>query len=138
MKFWSECTQKLEAKLSQEEFNTWIKPLKADINNNNLEISAPNDFVLTYVRDNLGQIIENLVNTTDNTLNVKFKTLDKSTFVEKLNVTEENTPGLVKSFTFDAFVEGKSNHMALAAAKASRSKPKRRLQPSCLYMVVSA
>ena len=92
MKFWSECTQKLEAKLSQEEFNTWIKPLKADINNNNLEISAPNDFVLTYVRDNLGQIIENLVNTTDNTLNVKFKTLDKSTFVEKLNVTEEIPP----------------------------------------------
>ena len=86
LKFWSECTQKLEAKLSQEEFNTWIKPLKADINNNNLEISAPNDFVLTYVRDNLGQIIESLVNTTDNTLNVKFKTLDKSTFVEKLNV----------------------------------------------------
>jgi len=28
LKFWSECTEKLEAKLSQEEFNTWIKPLK--------------------------------------------------------------------------------------------------------------
>ena len=133
MKFWSECTQKLEAKLSQEEFNTWIKPLKADINNNNLEISAPNDFVLTYVRDNLGQIIENLVNTTDNTLNVKFKTLDKSTFVEKLNVAEENTPGLVKSFTFDAFVEGKSNHMALAAAKQVAANPNGDYNPLFIY-----
>ena len=132
MKFWSECTQKLEAKLSQEEFNTWIKPLKADINNN-LEISAPNDFVLTYVRDNLGQIIENLVNTTDNTLNVKFKTLDKSTFVEKLNVAEENTPGLVKSFTFDAFVEGKSNHMALAAAKQVAANPNGDYNPLFIY-----
>ena len=133
LKFWSECTQKLEAKLSQEEFNTWIKPLKADINNNNLEISAPNDFVLTYVRDNLGQIIESLVNTTDNTLNVKFKTLDKSTFVEKLNVTEENTPGLVKSFNFDAFVEGKSNHMALAAAKQVAANPNGDYNPLFIY-----
>ena len=133
LKFWSECTQKLEAKLSQEEFNTWIKPLKADINNNNLEISAPNDFVLTYVRDNLGQIIENLVNTTDNTLNVKFKTLDKTTFVEKLNVAEENTPGLVKSFTFDAFVEGKSNHMALAAAKQVAANPNGDYNPLFIY-----
>ena len=133
LKFWSECTQKLEAKLSQEEFNTWIKPLKADINNNNLDISAPNDFVLTYVRDNLGQIIETLVNTTDNTLNVKFKTLDKSTFVEKLNVAEENTPGLVKSFTFDAFVEGKSNHMALAAAKQVAANPNGDYNPLFIY-----
>ena len=76
MKFWSECTEKLEAKLSQEEFNTWIKPLKADINENNLEISAPNDFVLNYVQENLGQIIENLVNKSNESLVVKFKTLD--------------------------------------------------------------
>jgi chromosomal replication initiator protein len=133
LKFWSECTEKLEAKLSQEEFNTWIKPLRADINENNLEISAPNDFVLTYVRENLGQIIESLVNKTDESLNVKFKTLDKSTFVEKLNVTEENTPGLVQKFTFDTFVEGKSNHMALAAAKQVAANPKGDYNPLFIY-----
>ncbi len=133
MKFWSECTEKLEAKLSQEEFNTWIKPLQADINKNDLEISAPNDFVLTYVKENLGQIIENLVNNSDETLNVKFKTLDKSTFVEKLNVTEENPPGLVQNFTFDTFVEGKSNHMALAAAKQVAANPKGDYNPLFIY-----
>lgn len=133
MKFWSECTEKLEAKLSQEEFNTWIKPLRADINKNDLEISAPNDFVLTYVKENLGQIIENLVNKSDESLNVKFKTLDKSTFVEKLNVTEENKPGLVQKFTFDTFVEGKSNHMALAAAKQVAANPKGDYNPLFIY-----
>ena len=133
MKFWSECTEKLEAKLSQEEFNTWIKPLRADINENNLEISAPNDFVLTYVKENLGQIIENLVNKTDESLNVKFKTLDKSTFVEKLNVAEENTPGLVQSFNFNTFVEGKSNHMALAAAKQVATNPNGDYNPLFIY-----
>ncbi len=133
MKFWSECTEKLEAKLSQEEFNTWIKPLKADINENNLEISAPNDFVLTYVKENLGQIIEKLVNKSDESLIVKFKTLDKSTFVEKLNVTEENKPGLVQSFTFKTFVEGKSNHMALAAAKQVAANPRGDYNPLFIY-----
>ena len=133
MKFWSECTEKLEAKLSQEEFNTWIKPLRADINKNNLEISAPNDFVLTYVKENLGQIIENLVNKSDESLSVKFKTLDKSTFVEKLNVTQENTPGLVQNFTFNTFVEGKSNHMALAAAKQVAANPKGDYNPLFIY-----
>ena len=133
MKFWSECTAKLEAKLSQEEFNTWIKPLKADIKENNLEISAPNDFVLTYVKENLGQIIENLVNNSNESLIVKFKTLDKSTFVEKLNVTEENKPGLVQNFTFSTFVEGKSNHMALAAAKQVAANPKGDYNPLFIY-----
>ena len=133
MKFWSECTEKLEAKLSQEEFNTWIKPLKADINENNLEISAPNDFVLTYVKENLGQIIESLVNKSDDSLIVKFKTLDKSTFVEKLSVSEQNKPGLVQNFTFNTFVEGKSNHMALAAAKQVAANPKGDYNPLFIY-----
>lgn len=133
MKFWSECTEKLEAKLSQEEFNTWIKPLKADLNENNLEISAPNDFVLTYVKENLGQIIESLVNKSDDSLIVKFKTLDKSTFVEKLNVSEQNKPGLVQNFTFNTFVEGKSNHMALAAAKQVAANPKGDYNPLFIY-----
>lgn len=133
MKFWSECTEKLETKLSQEEFNTWIKPLRANINKNELEISAPNDFVLTYVKENLGQIIENMVNKSDESLSVRFKTLDKSTFVEKLNVAEENTPGLVQNFTFDRFVEGKSNHMALAAAKQVAANPKGDYNPLFIY-----
>jgi chromosomal replication initiator protein len=133
LKFWSECTEKLETKLSQEEFNTWIKPLRANINKNELEISAPNDFVLTYVKENLGQIIESLVNKADESLSVRFKTLDKSTFVEKLNVAEENTPGLVQNFTFDRFVEGKSNHMALAAAKQVAANPKGDYNPLFIY-----
>ena len=133
LKFWSECTEKLEAKLSQEEFNTWIKPLKADINKNDLEISAPNDFVLTYVKENLGQIIENLVNSSNQPLNVIFKTLDKSTFVEKLSVNTTETPGLVQNFTFNSFVEGKSNHMALAAAKQVAANPKGDYNPLFIY-----
>jgi len=133
LKFWSECAEKLEAKLSQEEFNTWIKPLRANIRDNNLEISAPNDFVLNYVQENLGQIIENLVNQSNESLSVKFKTLDKSTFVDKLNVSKQNKASLVQNFTFNSFVEGKSNHMALAAAKQVAANPKGDYNPLFIY-----
>ncbi len=133
MKFWSECAEKLEAKLSQEEFNTWIKPLRANIRENNLEISAPNDFVLNYVQENLGQIIENLVNQSNESLSVKFKTLDKSTFVDKLKVSKQNKASLVQNFTFNSFVEGKSNHMALAAAKQVAANPKGDYNPLFIY-----
>ena len=133
MKFWSECAEKLEAKLSQEEFNTWIKPLRANIRENNLEISAPNDFVLNYVQENLGQIIENLVNQSNESLSVKFKTLDKSTFVDKSNVSKQNKASLVQNFTFNSFVEGKSNHMALAAAKQVAANPKGDYNPLFIY-----
>ena len=56
MKFWSECTEKLEAKLSQEEFNTWIKPLKADIHENNLEITKNYSEARLFIALYIGEI----------------------------------------------------------------------------------
>ena len=50
-----------------------------------------------------------------------------------MNVTEESTPGLVQGFTFDTFVEGKSNHMALAAAKQVAANPKGDYNPLFIY-----
>ena len=38
MEFWSKFTEKLESKLSQDEFNTWIRPLKGSLQKNKLEI----------------------------------------------------------------------------------------------------
>ena len=53
MKTWNQISKKLEKKLSQDEFNTWIRPLQGEFKENSLEISAPNDFVLNYVSNNL-------------------------------------------------------------------------------------
>ena len=70
-----------------------------------------------------------MVNNSDKSLNVKFKILNKSTFVEKLNISEDNTIGLVQSFTFDAFVEGKSNQLARAAALQVSNNPGKAYNP---------
>ena len=52
MELWNKCAEKLENKLTQEDFNTWIRPLKASIDQDTLELVAPNDFILDYIEKN--------------------------------------------------------------------------------------
>ena len=55
MELWTKCSQRLENKLSQEDFNTWIRPLKANIAKNTLELVGPNDFIVNYVEKNFSK-----------------------------------------------------------------------------------
>jgi chromosomal replication initiator protein len=56
-KFWPTCLSRFEQELSAQQFNTWIKPLQAEIEDNALRIFAPNKFVLQWVKERfLGKI----------------------------------------------------------------------------------
>ena len=61
LKTWNQISKKLEKKLSQDEFNTWIRPLQGEFKDDSLEISAPNDFVLNYVSNNLKNHISDVL-----------------------------------------------------------------------------
>ena len=61
LKTWNQISKKLEKKLSQDEFNTWIRPLQGEFKEDSLEISAPNDFVLNYVSNNLKNHISDVL-----------------------------------------------------------------------------
>ena len=135
LEFWSKFTEKLESKLTQEEFNTWVRPLKGSLNDKTLEITAPNDFVLNYVMQNLSDEITNTVNKEiKGNISLIYKTLDKETFVDKYQ-SKQTKPQtkLVESYIFDSFVEGKSNHVALAAAKQVASNPSGDYNPLFIY-----
>ena len=135
MEFWNKCSEKLENKLSQEDFNTWIRPLKGNLNKNTLEIVAPNDFILKYVETNLFNEIMQMIKTqSKKDISLVFKTLTKETFVDKYsnNKKSEDTK-LVPSYVFDTFVEGKSNHVALAASKQVALNPKGDYNPLFIY-----
>ena len=135
MEFWNKCSEKLENKLSQEDFNTWIRPLKGNLNKNTLEIVAPNDFILNYVETNLSDEIMQMIKTqSKKDISLIFKTLTKETFVDKYsnNKKSEDTK-LVASYVFDSFVEGKSNHVALAASKQVALNPKGDYNPLFIY-----
>lgn len=129
---WSRCLEKLEAELSEQQLNTWIRPLQAEIDNGTLRLFAPNRFVLDWVKDNfydrIGQLVQQLQGIDKNQVVIEIgghelisnaSSLLKSSLTEAAAANPELPPlrnNLNPNFTFDNFVEGKSNQLARAAS----------------------
>lgn len=58
---WEQCLARLESELPAQQFNTWIRPLKADDNGGVLQLFAPNRFVLDWVSDKFLHLIREVV-----------------------------------------------------------------------------
>ncbi|NKB34672.1 MAG: chromosomal replication initiator protein DnaA [Pseudomonadales bacterium] len=58
---WQHCIDCLKAELPSQQFNTWIRPLKAELKDNVLCIAAPNRFILDWVKSKFLVRIEELV-----------------------------------------------------------------------------
>ncbi len=56
--FWPACISRFESELSAQQFNTWIKPLYAEIDGDKVRICAPNRFVMQWVKDRFLKKIE--------------------------------------------------------------------------------
>jgi chromosomal replication initiator protein len=55
--FWPTCLSRFKEELSAQQFNTWIKPLEAELDKNVVRVLAPNKFVQQWVKDRfLGKI----------------------------------------------------------------------------------
>ena len=48
---WKTCLSRLEHELSEQQLNTWIRPLQALEDSNRVRLLAPNRFVLDWVRE---------------------------------------------------------------------------------------
>ena len=104
--------QELQKQLNSTEFNSWIKPLEFDLKENNFNIYAPNSFVEDFFKEKYLPVIANFLE----------NHIGRNKFILSVSVNEDqpktlNTTGLNRNYTFDTFVEGKSNQVALAAAK---------------------
>lgn len=157
---WRQCTDKLQNELSAQEFNTWIRPLQAETRENALVLLAPNQFVLGWVRDKyLGAIqkLLSLVLACDDlprlSLEVGSKRMTSVTSTigttppqpinkvasHKVTTTSLEDTGIVQqnflnpAFTFDSFVEGKSNQLARAASIQVAENPGGAYNPLFLY-----
>ena len=54
---WKKCLDRLEDELTSQQFNTWLRPLRAVHEAGQLRLYAPNRFVLDWVKDRfLGRI----------------------------------------------------------------------------------
>ena len=139
---WDRCLSKLEDELSEQQFNTWIRPLQADESGEELRLLAPNRFVLDWVKEQYYDRLADLVGRYSEehvTLSIRVGTTNMATPAPTRATSgdEERSPygpgKLNPSFTFDSHVEGKSNQLARAAAIQVGENPGRAYNPLFIY-----
>ena len=59
---WSRCVRTLQVELTEQEFNTWIRPLQAVEDGRTLRLLAPNRFVINWVEQHYLDKIRTLLN----------------------------------------------------------------------------
>jgi len=147
LQIWKKCKKSFESSLPAEQYATWINPLEfvesEKINGlRSFYILAPNDFIKEYIRTNLDQEfrkqIEKASGTNKFTLTYELEnTYNLLNLKEKDNkktsLFSNNENSLISNFTFQAFVEGKSNNVALAAAKQIAEMPDGAYNPLFIY-----
>ncbi|HEV7165457.1 MAG TPA: chromosomal replication initiator protein DnaA [Gammaproteobacteria bacterium] len=139
---WTRCISHLEHELSEQELNTWIRPLHALEEGETLRLLAPNRFVMDWVRDRFLPRISNLARelAEDRDRRVLLEVGGNAEPVVQVTAPLPSVPpmptpgsGLNPLYTFDTFVEGKSNQFALAAAHQIAENPGRAYNPLFIY-----
>jgi chromosomal replication initiator protein len=124
--FWRSCLTHFEQQLPPQQFKTWIKPLKFEAAENELTLTAPNRFVLQWIRDRFLAEIERLAGEkfgNDIAVNLVLEEKAAAAPPKALVPASGGTkPGardisrLNPEFNFSTFVTGKANELARAAA----------------------
>ena len=145
---WQQCLVRLENELPEQQFNTWIRPLHAVENGEDLQLLAPNQFVLDWVRKHhfktISQTLHDLGPGADTHLKLEIGSSKKAVLAES-PVTGSQPGSVAKAapvahksnlnpdFTFDTFVSGKSNQLARAASMQVGENPGGAYNPLFIY-----
>ena len=143
---WEKCLDRLESELTAQQFNTWIRPLQAVDNQGEMILLAPNEFVKDWVNEHLRAQLDEVfrrVSGTDESVSIQIGSLAKEE-VQETTAPERPSEaidkdrrkasiGLRNAFTFDNFVEGKSNQLAKAASVQVAHNPGSAYNPLFIY-----
>ena len=140
---WPECRRILKGEIPEKLFNTWILPIHSIEKQNSIKLLAPNNFVLKKVSQDYLSRIEEIVlqknSSIDLSLSVGSRDVENIIEHKKPIVPQERLARpkvesrLNPGFTFDAFVEGKSNQLARAAAIQVSENIGRSYNPLFIY-----
>ena len=153
---WQSCVDQLAQELPEQQFNTWIKPLRATVSSDlsKVVVLVGNRFKLDWVRAQyasriaallqqfFGQPIQLELAITPKEEQVRTQVVSYTHEVESLPEAfvgiEENTPSgprnrLNTALTFDSLVEGTANRMARAAAMHVATMPGQLYNPLFIY-----
>jgi chromosomal replication initiator protein len=151
---WNRCLRVLESELPEQQFNTWVRPLQAIERDGELKLLAPNRYVIEWLGQNSLPRIKELIRAfaEDPAPEVVLDVGTRAGMVaapvvavnggHSANGTAARIRRLAPSvlggpinsgFTFDSFVEGKSNQLAKAAAIQVAGNPGRAYNPLFIY-----
>ena len=151
---WNRCLRVLESELPVQQFNTWVRPLQAIERDGQLRLLAPNRYVIDWLGDNALPRIRELVQALAEG-EVPELVLDVGTrggapvpAAATNGAAEAPNPAAARAkrptamvlggrinpdFTFNSFVEGKSNQLGRAAAVQVAGNPGRAYNPLFIY-----
>jgi chromosomal replication initiator protein len=143
---------RLESELPEQQFNTWIRHLHAVEYGSTLKLLAPNRFVLDWVKDHYMGSIQETVSELGQDVPLQVMLEIGSSQPASGNVPTSNIApqaprrldrrqekrglprgNLNPGFTFDSFVEGKSNQLARAASMQVAENPGSAYNPLFIY-----
>ena len=155
---WQHCLNRLSGDIPQQQFNTWIRPLRAEWQESGLALAAPNRFIRDFVAEKylplihtyLLDVVAPAASQASVTVQSGQPTAPSSVTpiasgaAQALSRPAEAPPrptpaalvspsSLVEGYTFERFVEGKSNQLALAAAQQVAEHPGSSYNPLFLY-----
>jgi chromosomal replication initiator protein len=152
---WEACTARLQKELPSQQFNTWIRPLRAGtepVAGSELALIAPNRFVLQWIKDRFVPKIEALASElaghpvrlllalpeadqpVEPVAAVPVTAHPKTSPVPAAPVRAKlERSNLIGDFTFESFVAGKANQLARAAAVQVAENPGTSYNPLFIY-----
>jgi len=148
LSFWNTCLKHFEKTLPQQQFRTWILPLQATAERDILVLTAPNRFVLQWVKDRFVPVVQDLAREShleglEVVLQLASRPLAPATSasapVESVSsgATPKSRPRepsrLNPAFNFDSFVLGRANQLARAAALQVAEHPGTAYNPLFIY-----
>ena len=110
----NQSVKELERSMNAPEYNSWVRPLEFDLKENNFNIYAPNEFIENFFRE---KYLPKLMSLLENSIGRNRFILNLAVQQTTNNISSYDRTGLNDNYIFESFVEGKSNQIALAAAK---------------------
>lgn len=149
---WKKCAELLQEEYPAPQFNTWLRPLQAELQDDNLILLAPNKFVVEWIQKNFFNRIKELVlqvaGEQITSVLLEVGTRAGKPVIATVNSEIRQAPAiktsvkktadyknsyLNKKFHFDSYVEGNSNHLARAASLQVAEHPGEAYNPLFIY-----
>src|SRR3569623_306046 len=152
---WQKCIAHLESELTPQQFNTWIRPMQAVQEGDTLRLLAPNRFVLDWVHDRFLAQISEIVCSVNRHREAQVALAvavapaavaameapaatgaPTHTGFRRKTDSGRNVGSVINlrtEFTFDNYVEGKSNQLARAASLQVAENPGAAYNPLFIY-----